>query len=105
MQYNNNQMTMNNTMKNNGNNQPNFPSNNPVSKVESVYKTKNDTFADTLEWCHQASEFENCSWLLGSGARNAATTCIFLHALQMQVDGKEIQLSTCLLAGIAVLRH
>ena len=86
MRYDNNQPTMNDTMNDNGNNQPMFPSDNPVSKVKNGSKKKNEAFADTLEWCRRASELENCPRLLGGGARNAATICTCLHALQPQVD-------------------
>ena len=51
---------------------------------------KNEAFADTLEQCRRASELENCPQLLGGVARNAATTCTFLHDLRPQFDGQEI---------------
>ena len=81
MIYDSNQPTMNDTVNDNGNNQPMLPSGNPVSKVKNGSKMKNEAFADTLEWCHRASELENRPRLLGNVARNAATTCTCPHDL------------------------
>ena len=47
---------MNDTVNDNGNNQPMLPSDNHVSKVKNGSKMKNEAFADTLEWCRRASE-------------------------------------------------
>ena len=81
MRYDSNQPTMNNTVNDNGNNQPMLPSDNPVSKVKNGSKMKNEAFADTLEWCRRASELENRPRLLGNVSRNAATTCTCPHDL------------------------
>ena len=88
MRYDSNQLTMNNTVNDNGNNQPMFPSDNLVSKVKNGSKVKNEAFADTLEWCRRASELENCPRLLGDVALNAATTCTCLHDLLPHLDGQ-----------------
>ena len=89
MKYDNNQLTMKDTMNESGNNQTMLPSNNPVSKVNNGSKTKNEPFTDTLEWCCQALELDKFPLLLGRGACNAATTCTYRHALRPQDDGQE----------------
>jgi hypothetical protein len=64
------------------------PQDNPVKYVKNGSKTGSEAFADTLEWCRQASQLENCPRLTGGKAKGY-TDCTCLYALRPQVEGQD----------------
>jgi hypothetical protein len=63
-----------------------MPGDNPLKNLKNGTKTSNEVFAETLEWCRQASQLEHCRNFSG-GRKVVDTDCTCLHALRPQVEG------------------
>ena len=64
------------------------PGDNPLKNLKNGTKTESEVFADTMEWCRQASQLEHCQNFSG-GRKVVDTDCTCLHALRPQGDGQD----------------